>query len=195
MTERETGTPFPLGVSQSLLSPTPPLLSVSVVVSDPPDPRALPHWGFMKWFSGMVAVAPPPGGPGGLIRSCPAGKGGGHLEPPSWCPALGSQGREAPGEPSTADTLDTPDSGLLRVPADHHPWPWGTSSTRAGHQSTEDKVRGPPHAWKCSHVSTQTTHQHPHQGTGWPDVHTSRWPADTLDAPTDVGTRAPAAQM
>ena len=117
-------------------------------------------------------------------------RGGGHLEPPSWCPHVGSQGWK-PWESRQPRTLDTLDSGFLRVPADpHHPWPWGTSSTRPGYQHRRQGQRV-HHMHASVHACLHRPHQHPHRGTGWLDVYTSYWPADTLML--YVGTRAPSA--
>lgn len=90
-------------------------------------------------------------------------RGGGHLEPPPWCPRVASQGRK-PRESRQPRTLDTPDSGLLRVPADpHHPWPWGTSSTRAGHQHRRQGQRV-----HHMHGSVHTCLHRPHSPTSTP---------------------------
>ena len=113
-------------------------------------------------------------------------RGGGHLEPPSWYLRVGSQGRK-PWESPQHRTLDTLDSGFLRPPADpHHPWLWGTSSTRAGQQHRRQGQR--VHRTHASvHTCLHRPHQHPHRDTGWLDVYTSYWPADTLMLPHRCG--------
>lgn len=117
-------------------------------------------------------------------------RGGGHLEPPSWRPHVGSQGWTS-WESRQPRTLDTLDSGFLRVPADpHRPWPWGTSSTQPGYQHRRQGQRV-HHMHASVHTCLHRPHQHPHRGTGWLDVYTSHWPADTLML--YVGTRAPSA--
>lgn len=176
-----------LGVSQRLSVPHPSPFSLFLSLSlDPPRPSGPPTLGIYEmalagWWPSVCPEDP-------VVSSAPVQleRGGGHLEPPSWYLRVGSQGRK-PWESPQHRTLDTLDSGFLRPPADpHHPWLWGTSSTRAGHQHRRQGQR--VHRTHASvHTCLHRPHQHPHRDTGWLDVYTSYWPADTLMLPHRCG--------
>ena len=187
LTERET-CELPLsGCLSAPFCPHPSPFSLFLSLSlDPPRPSGPPTLGIYEmalagWWPSVCPEDP-------VVSSAPVQleRGGGHLKPPSWCLRVGSQGRK-PWESPQPRTLDTLDSGFLRAPADsHHPWLWGTSSTRAGHQHRRQGQRV-HHMHASVHTCLHRPHQHPHRGTGWLDVYTSHWPADTLMLPRRCG--------